>query len=487
MTDRLDPSAAETNRFSQKEKPGNRLRWWGDLALLALMAMDAFWITDWYDALVRPNAGWTGAGLCILIILVFSHGLARVIAQMKLKPLTGRLIFLAWLLVTLLLSLWVAVYAGEALTPADLFRRVAASFLRFGSDLREFWHLFILAWVVYRGLSLAREPLQVYTGQASFQLGLFLLLIYGLLFGWGKSNQALVTSYGFLFCAIIAMSAARVSTLSELRGGRLPALRAAWFWGILGVAALIVGLAVAVGWFATHIVGDILYVIYLAVFTAAILVGMLVLSPLLLLILALGPTLRDLLAVFINIPLFQELSKFIQSMAERAGITPEWIAGVAQIGRPTLLLGVLLGVFLIVLIAAVWKPWKQRFAGEENASTLPLRAALSFPRLLLRRFSGRLPKGGRLLAAARVRHVYAQLMALAARLGKPRPLSATPLEFLPSLQDLFPGEESNLDAITRAYLKIRYGELPETYEEVRQVLLGWDRLRKQGKKLLHRH
>ncbi len=209
-----------------------------------------------------------------------------------------------------------------------------------------------------------------------------------------------------------------------------------------------------------------------------------VLSPLLVLILALGPTIRDILAALSNIKAFEGLFKFVQSVAESAGITPEWIAGVAQIGRPTLLFGVLIGALILVLAALIWKPWKQRLSGEDHASTLPLRAALRFPRLFMRRLSGRLPSGGRLLAAARIRWVYAELMSLAARLGKPRPLSATPLEFLPALQALFPQETETLGAITHAYLKIRYGELPETYEEVQQVLLGWDRLKGHGKRAL---
>ena len=121
---------------------------------------------------------------------------------------------------------------------------------------------------------------------------------------------------------------------------------------------------------------------------------------------------------------------------------------------------------------------------EEVATNLPLRAALRFPRLFLRRFSGRLTSGGRLLAAARIRWAYAQLLGLCARLGKPRHASATPLEYLPLIQPLFSGEESTLETITQAYLKVRYGELPETYEEVQAVLLGWDRLQVQGKLLL---
>ena len=75
-------------------------------------------------------------------------------------------------------------------------------------------------------------------------------------------------------------------------------------------------------------------------------------------------------------------------------------------------------------------------------------------------------------------------MDLASRPDHPRLPSATPLEFLPQLQDLFPGQEKLLDVITQAYLKVRYGELPETYEEVQNVLTGWEQIKTHGKQLL---
>ncbi|MCK5347493.1 MAG: hypothetical protein KAR20_28985, partial [Candidatus Heimdallarchaeota archaeon] len=42
------------------------------------------------------------------------------------------------------------------------------------------------------------------------------------------------------------------------------------------------------------------------------------------------------------------------------------------------------------------------------------------------------------LMAARIRRIYARLLDLSAKLGHPRPLSSTPLEFLPSLEKILP-------------------------------------------------
>ena len=237
------------------------------------------------------------------------------------------------------------------------------------------------------------------------------------------------------------------------------------------------------GWFTTNIASEAVALAFTILFSIMLLIGLVVFSPILLLILALGPTLMNLLDTLSRITLFAEMMKFASEAAKKIGITPEWIEAAAQTTKPFALIGILAGVVVLILVTMVWKPWQRRLLAEETASTLPLRAALRFPRLLFKRFSGRLPSGSRILAAARIRRAYAQLMELSSRLGKPRLPSATPLEFLPVLQTLFPGEEQTLHAITQAYLQVRYGELPETYEEVQLVLLGWERIKIQGKRL----
>ena len=84
------------------------------------------------------------------------------------------------------------------------------------------------------------------------------------------------------------------------------------------------------------------------------------------------------------------------------------------------------------------------------------------------------------LMAARIRRIYARLMDLSAKLGHPRPLSSTPLEFIPSLEKLLPDSKRELDVITQAYLRVRYGEFPETNQEVEIVETAWNHVRSHG-------
>ena len=92
----------------------------------------------------------------------------------------------------------------------------------------------------------------------------------------------------------------------------------------------------------------------------------------------------------------------------------------------------------------------------------------------------------RLIAAARIRRVYAELMALCGRLGEPRAISLTPNEFLPKAGQVFPQHEEELALITRAYVQVRYGEYPESREEVEQVIRAWRQVKQDGARMLRR-
>jgi hypothetical protein len=73
-------------------------------------------------------------------------------------------------------------------------------------------------------------------------------------------------------------------------------------------------------------------------------------------------------------------------------------------------------------------------------------------------------------------------MGLCSDLKHPRQRSVTPLEFLLEMATLFDGATMDLETITHAYLRVRYGELPETSQDVQKVVTAWDRVKALGKK-----
>jgi len=144
---------------------------------------------------------------------------------------------------------------------------------------------------------------------------------------------------------------------------------------------------------------------------------------------------------------------------------------------------IMIGVLALLVIVAMWqlkwKPWQREGRAEDGISETSGSFRIKNPLKNLFPMLGRRRKRASarsLIAAARIRRVYAQLMALCNQMGKPRPRSLTPNEFLTRLYNLFPENNSDLEIITEAYVKVRYGELPETSKDVAEVFDSWERV-----------
>jgi hypothetical protein len=149
---------------------------------------------------------------------------------------------------------------------------------------------------------------------------------------------------------------------------------------------------------------------------------------------------------------------------------------------------------LIWMAMQIWKEQKRRKLAEEKQEIFGRGEIWQLLRSILRNQWNNfiyavtnatdLRKQVRLRAAARIRQVYADLMELCKELGSPRNEAQTPLEYLPELRLCFPTLEDRASLITQAYLKVRYGELPETRQEVLDVEEAWKLILNVGKERL---
>lgn len=73
-----------------------------------------------------------------------------------------------------------------------------------------------------------------------------------------------------------------------------------------------------------------------------------------------------------------------------------------------------------------------------------------------------------------IRSVYQSLLAAARAHGLARRRAETPTEYLAGLAGRWPDEESNLDTLTRAYEKARYGRAAPSDEEATAARQAWD-------------
>ncbi len=83
--------------------------------------------------------------------------------------------------------------------------------------------------------------------------------------------------------------------------------------------------------------------------------------------------------------------------------------------------------------------------------------------------------------AVSIQRIYEQMTHTAKKLGFPRSEMQTPYEYLPTLHQLWPQHTDHIHHITHAYIRARYGELPDTTEAFQQIKQAWKQIEKTAK------
>ena len=79
-------------------------------------------------------------------------------------------------------------------------------------------------------------------------------------------------------------------------------------------------------------------------------------------------------------------------------------------------------------------------------------------------------------AAASIRRIYRLMCRAATAAGYPRLEAETPYEYLPTVSRVWPNHAPEVRQITEAFIRVRYGEVPETREELAAIHEAWRRL-----------
>ena len=75
--------------------------------------------------------------------------------------------------------------------------------------------------------------------------------------------------------------------------------------------------------------------------------------------------------------------------------------------------------------------------------------------------------------AVSIINIYQNMLNAAAQFGYPRDESETPYEFLATLKLIWPEHHQEVRIITNAYVNIKYGQFPESKEELRSIQDSW--------------
>jgi len=470
-------------------------RWsaWQEVAALALLAMETASVALWLRIITLSGLSvsfwqaWAG----LMVIVSISYLLNRLMVTWMIKPSIRRGVMVAWLLIAIYIGARVFLDLGDGSGLAAVGQRLVSALNQVGMAYpTEFLLIIAILWLVWRGVSLADQPFEYSVVRSRLGTGIFWMGAYCLVSPLtGESPVGAI--YLFIGCGLLALSTARIYSYQFVRGSRLIPFTRSWFLGILLSVIGIVGLGFILSLVMQWKVAGWLVALLLGGLRLFVIVGSIIFLPVLVIMLELAPYLARLLEQFPALAnQIMGILSAIQGAVERLLSRINLELGIRlSIPRPVLLWGIILLGLILLMISFGGRVLRRRGMSlfetetlEESDLIKSLRAGL---RSIGERFGINLGSASvsRLLAEARIRKIYAHLMKLCLDLGLPRPEAQTPLEFLPAMQRLFPDNRHDLEAITRAYLLVRYGELPESEQELSEVEAAWAQVAEAGRRM----
>jgi hypothetical protein len=468
---------------------------WREATILALILMELSWIVPWYRSLTPVTYATPTARVFLSLfgIYLITHLCIRFMNYLRIRLDIRRWVMVLLFAGSTLIGLKVLLYPDASISLGELIARPFRAFNESATLIPdEFLIVLIILVVCWRGISLAQVYVEPVIVMRHFQLGILMFLIY-VFFNTivtGETPGSLI--YLFLFSGLIAMGTSRILVLSTLRGGRVDVFDRRWFIGVITATLAVVAIAGLVASLAEG--GRLLEQIGAILLGLLILIAVAVISPAIFflpLLFGMVPFLAE--GVRELVDALQDLQSMMGGMAGNLFefMDESGIFNFANLIKPFLMWSCISVIALIILASLTrWVLKDRNQSRDERANLLNPADLLQLLQSAMHKNLSRIGERfdewrrnravGRHMAAARIRQIYAELMELCDRLHTPRPAARTPLEYLSTLDHLFPGEEEDLATITQAYLKVRYGELAESQAELNQVELAWARVRAQG-------
>jgi hypothetical protein len=467
-------------------------QWLGWVTALALILVEVSWFVPLYLGLAQLAFSSTllEATIVFMLVLLVAYAAQYGLSALNLLPNVQRMVLVGVYFISLILAAQFLLPAGGEPLLAQLVNLRPAAILV----------LVATFWLWWRGANLARDTIDTQTVWRHFQQGLLMLAVGNIYLHLALQSS---TGFGpillFLFASLMAMAMTRVTNIAEFYGKAQQGLGRRWFLFTLGVLALVLGASAILtslltGQFSTLLdqVGLVIEWLLVPVAFIASLVAYILFY----------------IGVFIGAILTPLLPK-IQGEFQLPTPLPNNLVGTPSPNQPApsifdspifaTLEAVLFWLMVVILVALLFGVVGRRYLrrrrtdyGEPEAM-MEERDLLALMRQRLRERARQLaelfnPKRfsrtQRALAAARIRQIYADFLDLCQDLGHPRPQPETPFEFQASLQgQIFQSTWPELNLITQAYVKVRYGELPEDQRQMDAIEAAWKRLAEEGERM----
>ncbi|MFO7664238.1 MAG: DUF4129 domain-containing protein [Chloroflexota bacterium] len=451
-----------------------------EIALLAPVSLVLMgWARYWPPGIV---ALWLG------LLMFLPLNLIRFMSVLRFGPKIQRRVMFVALLLTIILS-WRILYSPNSFFDFAWLRQFTGSLAEDGNLLwaRDLSVFAIISVAWWRGIRLAGRTPDINNAGLRLRVG-GLILAPVVIWLVGRYTAINIVPFILLFflAGLTTVALVRAEQIEQEQQGTASTLNARWF-SIVFVAALLI--VVAGGSIAAFIGGESLFVIlgwfspvWRAIQFGALVSGAVLLklaSPALELFGTLIQFLAGILASLLGrvsealresgLLEFNELSEFvtptITEEATTAGATSKYIV----------VFFMLLTVLVVSLALA--RAYRQAtFAARESSRSRTEQSDLTGAPGFARRFLERLWILRQWRTAASIRRIYKQMCQTAASNGFPRLEAETPYEYLPVLASVWPDYTGESRLITEAFVRVRYGEIPESETELDEIRQAWARL-----------
>ena len=476
--------------------------WRKETLYATLVAAEMCWFTPWalvitqralvlssVEVAVATSYG-TALTLGILVLAVVYFN--RIMDRLQLDLLYQRVILIVAVVITTPLIIHSLLYPSYGWLDLGWLGKTGEALLSFYSLPPAVGISAIVLFLWWRGISIGQRNLTFQGAAFSFRLGVLLLIFSTpLLFILNYDSTVLILP--FFFFSLMAVALARVEEVNQAKGGVGAPFNFTWLAILLGSVVIVL----ATAWLISQMYS-------FEGFSQVLRWLQPVFDPLLrvveyvliLLIRLLEPLLRWFFRIFQGA--FESLAQSVESLENLGPLPLPDLPTTEPTQPPRLLMDIsryvclsLLGVGALMALALTLRRRRdRRRRGDEIRESLWSSAAFADGMLnSLRdgwdRFKdvaglvGRFGPGMRLYAAVSIRKIYANMARLAEKQGFPRQPAQTPYEYLPVLGLAFPDCQAEAVAITEAYVKVHYGEAPESIRDLQHIRECWQQIRER--------
>ena len=467
---------------------------WGfvrhELLFLSFALMEISLLTP----MVLVVLGWArywSAGLVLLwllLLMLLPLNLARLMSLLHVSLRRQQRVQMVALLLAVVFSWRQLLYAPAGLLDFSWLRQFVANLadsesLVWARDLSIFVVTLLVWW---RGVRLAVRQPEINNLGLRLRLG---GLIFAPLLVWfsGRFLNTSIVPFLLLFflAALTAVALVRAENIEQDQRGTAATLNARWFSVVAGAAAAIV---LAGGAIAAFLSGNSLVAVlswlsplWRALQLGAVVVGAVLFQialPFLELLAGLTEALgRVLVAIMGQVAAgLQRLGFLTENEAALTPTpTPEATGPLGVLAGKGLTVFIMLAAIVVIGLALARVYQRSVLAARASAPSRAVAAGDDAPGLaerLLERLG--LLRGWR--AAASIRRIYRLMCRAAGAAGYPRLEVETPYEYLPTLSRVWPDHLPEARLITESFIRVRYGEVPESPEELEQIRAAWRRL-----------